>query len=55
VLVMSLASASLSAVADQPQPPAVGNLHPAFSLTKEGKRASLDPFKGTRGWAVPRS
>jgi peroxiredoxin Q/BCP len=52
VLFVTLALTALVALAaDQPQPPAVGNQAPAFSLpNQEGAQVSLDQFKGK--WVV---
>jgi len=52
VLFLTLAWTALIAVAvDQPQPPAVGDRAPAFSLPdQEGTKVSLDQFKGK--WVV---
>jgi peroxiredoxin Q/BCP len=44
-------AAAFAGAADQPQPPAVGNQAPAFSLpSQEGTQVSLDQFKGK--WVV---
>jgi thioredoxin-dependent peroxiredoxin len=52
IFFLTLALATLAAVAsDQPQPPAVGNPAPTFSLpNQEGAQVSLDQFKGK--WVV---
>lgn len=52
VLPLSLVLTMLFAVAsDQPQPPAVGSLAPAFSLpSQDGAQVSLDQFRGK--WVV---
>jgi peroxiredoxin Q/BCP len=50
VLLLTLV-ALFAVAADQPQPPAVGNPAPAFSLpNQEGAQVSLDQFKGK--WVV---
>ena len=50
VFLLSLV-ALFAVAADQPQPPAVGNPAPAFSLpNQEGAQVSLDQFKGK--WVV---
>src|SRR5580698_9314199 len=50
VLLLTLV-ALFAVAADQPQPPAVGNQAPAFSLpNQEGAQVSLDQFKGK--WVV---
>jgi peroxiredoxin Q/BCP len=44
-------TAAFAVAADQPQPPAVGNQAPGFSLpNQEGTQVSLDQFKGK--WVV---
>src|ERR1700685_4466909 len=44
-------AAAFAGAADQPQPPAIGNQAPAFSLpSQEGRQVSLDQFKGK--WVV---